>query len=92
VVGQRLNPLPRPRDGRVTDMRDMVQMHITDSLPMQVRSLPYADRIEIRFGKAFPAVLIIDGSALARLAVAVQEGRDGLAESAKSQPDKEATW
>lgn len=75
----------------MTDMRDMVQMHITDSLPMQVRALPYADRIEIRFGKAFPAVLIIDGSALDRLANAVEGGREELAESAKSRSGKEAT-
>jgi hypothetical protein len=89
-AGRRLSQLPRPRDGGVTDMHNMVQVHITDSLPMQVRALSYADRIEIRFGKAFPAVLIIDGSTLDRLADAIQDGRDELAEAATPHADKRA--
>jgi len=59
-------------------MRDMVHIHITDSLPIQARALPYADRVEVRFGKAFPAVLIVDRPALDRLIEAMQTGRSGL--------------
>jgi hypothetical protein len=62
----------------VSGTRDLVHVHITDSLPIQMRALPYADRIEIRFGKAFPVALIIDRPALARLGDAIQTGRDEL--------------
>ena len=59
-------------------MRDLVHVHITDSLPVQVRALPYADRIEIRFGKAFPVALIIDRPAASRITDAIQSGMDEL--------------
>jgi hypothetical protein len=58
--------------------RDMVHIHITDSLPIQARALPFADRLEIRFGKAFPVALIVDRPALDRLAEAINTGRDEL--------------
>lgn len=32
--------------GRPVSTRDMVHIHITDSLPIQARALPFADRIE----------------------------------------------
>jgi hypothetical protein len=66
-------------------VRDMVQVHITDALPIQVRALPYADRLEVRFGKAFPAVLIVDGSALVRLAEAIETGRAELDAAARAK-------
>jgi hypothetical protein len=68
-------------------MRDMVQVHITDSLPIQVRALPFADRLEVRFGRAFPAVLIIDRPALDRLASAIQAGRDELLSATEQKGD-----
>jgi len=35
-------------------MRDTVQIHVTADLPIRVRALTYANRAEVRFGKAFP--------------------------------------
>ena len=64
--------------GRPGGVRDMVHIHITDSLPIQARALPFADRLEIRFGKAFPVALIIDRPALDRLFDAIRTGRDEL--------------
>jgi hypothetical protein len=34
----------------------------------------FADRVEIRLGNAFPAVLVVDREALPRLAGAISEG------------------
>jgi len=47
-------------------MRDIVQVHITSALPIRAHALPFADRIEVRFGKAFPVVLVVDWDALDR--------------------------
>ncbi|ASO18930.1 hypothetical protein FHR81_001196 [Actinoalloteichus hoggarensis] len=60
-------------------MRDMVTVHITHDLPIRVMALPYAARVEIRFGKAFPVALVVDRDALHRLGGAVAEGIDALA-------------
>jgi len=68
-------------------MRDMVHIHITDSLPIQARALPYADRVEIRFGRAFPVALIVDRAALDRLAGAIQTGRDELDAATSKGPE-----
>lgn len=62
----------------VIRMRDIVNVHITAELPIRTRALPFADRVEIRFGKAFPVALIVDRAALGRLGEAIQEGRDEL--------------
>ena len=35
-------------------MRDIVQVHITSALPIRAQALPFANRIEVRFGMAFP--------------------------------------
>jgi hypothetical protein len=35
-------------------------VHITSALPTRAHALPFADRIEVRFGKAFPVVLAVD--------------------------------
>jgi hypothetical protein len=48
-------------------MRDTVQIHVTADLPIRVRALTYANRAEIRFGKAFPVVLLVDSDAIAVL-------------------------
>ncbi|WP_223199474.1 hypothetical protein [Solihabitans fulvus] len=47
---------------------------MTADLPIRVKALPFADRVEIRLGKAFPAVLLVDRDALSRLGAAISEG------------------
>lgn len=64
--------------GRPGGVRDLVHIHITDSMPIQARALPFADRLEVRFGKAFPVALVIERPALDRLVDAIQTGRDEL--------------
>jgi hypothetical protein len=61
-----------------TAVRDLVQVHITADLPIRSRALTYADRVEIRLGKAFPVALIVDRSALAQLGDALAAGRAEL--------------
>lgn len=56
-------------------MRDIVQVHITADLPIRSRALPFADRVEIRLGKAFPVALIVDRAALGQLGGAIEAGR-----------------
>jgi hypothetical protein len=59
-------------------MRDMVHVHVTADLPIRANALAFADRVEIRFGKAFPVALIIDRAALDRLAEAIRSGKADL--------------
>ena len=59
-------------------MRDIVQVHITSALPIRAQALPFANRVEVRFGKAFPVVLIVDREALDPLIGVLVTGRDGL--------------
>lgn len=59
-------------------MRDTVQIHVTADLPIRARALPYANRAELRFGKAFPVALLVDHDALPRLAEALKEVHDEL--------------
>jgi hypothetical protein len=56
-------------------MRDTVQIHVTADLPIRVRALAYANRAEIRFGKAFPVVLLVDSDAIAVLSKELEEVR-----------------
>ncbi|MGH3940136.1 MAG: hypothetical protein ACRDTG_16185 [Pseudonocardiaceae bacterium] len=70
-------------------MRDVVQVHITAALPIRVQALGFADRIEVRFGKAFPVVLIVDRDAVAPLAEAIEIGRVALFASRKA-PNEES--
>jgi hypothetical protein len=56
----------------------MVRVHVTADLPVRPFALPFADRIELRFGKAFPAVLVVDRDALDRLREALEEGAAAL--------------
>ncbi len=62
----------------VIEMRDMVHIHVNADLPIQAAALPYADRVEIRFGKAFPVALVVDRAALDRLADAIEDGKQQL--------------
>ena len=64
--------------GEGIEMRDLVNVHVTADLPIRARALPFADRVEIRLGKAFPVALIVDRAALVRLAEALQAGHDEL--------------
>ncbi|WP_370934901.1 hypothetical protein [Amycolatopsis sp. cg13] len=59
-------------------MRDTVQIHVTADLPIRVRALTYANRAEIRFGKAFPVVLLVDSDAIAVLGKQLEEARTAL--------------
>jgi hypothetical protein len=59
-------------------VRDVVQVHITGDVPIRSRALAYADRVEIRLGKAFPVALIVDRAALAQLGDALAAGRAEL--------------
>lgn len=56
----------------------MVHIHVTDGLPIQARALPFANRVEVRFGRAFPVVLLVDAAALDRLTEALSIGRGEL--------------
>ncbi len=69
--------------------RDLVHVHITDDLPIRTQALPYADRVEIRLGNAFPVALIIDSAALGVLERAIQQGWSELnaAAGSKGGPD-----
>lgn len=73
----------------VTEVRDIVQVHVTADLPIRSQALPFADRVEIRFGKAFPVVLIIDRSALDQLAEAIAAGRTALNQANQRRQDPE---
>ncbi|KOX12885.1 hypothetical protein ADK67_45835 [Saccharothrix sp. NRRL B-16348] len=53
---------------------DMVRLHVTDDLPIRAYPLAFADRVEIRFGNAFPAVLVVDRESINRLRSALQDG------------------
>lgn len=59
-------------------MRDIVQMHISSAMPIRSRALGFANRVEVRLGKAFPVALIVDGDALDPLMDAIGEGRAKL--------------
>lgn len=56
----------------------MVRLHVTANLPVRVEPLAFANRVELRFGNAFPAVLIVDRDALPQLAKALADGQAAL--------------
>lgn len=58
--------------------QDLVRLHVTANLPVRVEPLAFAGRVEVRFGNAFPAVLVVDRDALPRLAEALAEGLAAL--------------
>ncbi|WP_433269649.1 hypothetical protein ACQPZF_07545 [Actinosynnema sp. CS-041913] len=51
---------------------------MTANLPVRVEPLVFAGRVELRFGNAFPAVLVVDRDALPRLLNAIAEGQVAL--------------
>jgi hypothetical protein len=53
-------------------LRYLVQVHVTANLPIRARAMPFANRVEVRFGNAFPVALLVDEAALARLAAAIE--------------------
>ncbi|MGX7824018.1 hypothetical protein ACTG9Q_02880 [Actinokineospora sp. 24-640] len=59
-------------------MRDMVHVYVTADLPIRGQALPFADRVEVRFGKAFPVALIVERQALDALVRAIEDGRAEL--------------
>ncbi|MEV5539642.1 hypothetical protein AB0L13_22540 [Saccharopolyspora shandongensis] len=59
-------------------MRDMVHVHVTTDLPIRARGLAFADRVEIRFGKAFPVALLVERGAVDTLCQALKDGMDAL--------------
>ncbi|MBB5808209.1 hypothetical protein F4560_007977 [Saccharothrix ecbatanensis] len=48
---------------------------MTADLPMRVEPLVFVGRVEVRFGNAFPAVLLVDHAALPRLVRSLTEGQ-----------------
>jgi hypothetical protein len=58
----------------VGEVPDIVQVHVRADLPIRAQALPFADRVEIRFGKAFPVALIVDRLALVQLGDAIAAG------------------
>jgi hypothetical protein len=73
----------------VIEVRDLVEVHVTADLPIRTQALPFADRVEIRFGKAFPVVLIIDRPALDQLVEAINAGRQALDEADQRRQKRE---
>ena len=72
-------------------MRDIVQVHITSALPIRAQALPFANRVEVRFGKAFPVALIVDQDAVDPLIEAIATGRDGLPSELKEGGARDGT-
>ncbi|WP_244223407.1 hypothetical protein [Amycolatopsis circi] len=72
------------------DMRDTVQIHVTADLPIRVRALTYANRAEIRFGKAFPVVLLVDSDAIAVLGKQLHEAETALSAATRTNHGGEA--
>ena len=71
-------------------MRDTVQIHVTADLPIRVRALTYANRAEIRFGKAFPVVLLVDSDAIAVLGKQLHEAETALSAATRMDYGGEA--
>lgn len=63
---------------RPTSNPDVVRVHISQHLPIHARALGFADRIEIRFGQAFPITLVIDKPAVDPLMSAIKSCHDEL--------------
>jgi hypothetical protein len=59
-------------------MRELVKVHVSPDVPIRLQSLAFADRVEVRFGKAFPVALLVDRAALDRFIEVLQTGRAEL--------------
>lgn len=72
--------------GGASGTRDVVQIHITENLPVQAKALPFADRIEVRFGRAYPVTLVIDRAALDGFTAAIRFGLADLEAAEREVP------
>jgi hypothetical protein len=71
-------------------MRDVVYVHVTADLPIRMTAQPFADRVELRLGQAYPVVLGVQADALTRLTELLAEGHAELRRAARHQhPDPE---
>jgi hypothetical protein len=68
---------------------DLVLLHVTKDLPVRLRTLAFADRVEVRFGNAFPVALLVDGAALDSLIKWLEHGRAELAEHTKQRAERD---
>ena len=59
-------------------MRDMVHVYLDADVPVRAEALTVADRVEIRLGKAFPVVFIVDRPALDQFVRAIERARAQL--------------
>ena len=59
----------------------------TADLPIRVRALTYANRAEIRIGKAFPVVLLVDSDTIAVLERELAEAQAALSAAAARDKD-----
>ncbi|GDY33001.1 hypothetical protein [Gandjariella thermophila] len=66
-------------------MRELVKVHVSQDVPIRLQSLGFADRVEVRFGKAFPVALLVDRAALDRFIEVLQTGRDELDAQSKER-------
>jgi hypothetical protein len=57
---------------------DVVFLNVSGTLPITSTVQPYADRLELRFGRAYPVTLTIDRDALDRIAELIEAGRREL--------------
>jgi hypothetical protein len=67
-------------------VRDLVQIHITADMPIRAQVAWFADRIELRFGSAFPVALVVDRQAVPILEAAIADSSAKLADSQQGGP------
>lgn len=68
---------------------DLVYVTVSADLPIRSTVRPYAARIELHFGKAYPVTVGIDRGALDRLVELIEAGRAELdAATAQNQPEQ----
>lgn len=65
---------------------DVVFVHVSGALPITSTVQPYADRLELRLGRAYPVTLTIDRAALDHIAALIESGRLEL--DAAKQPEE----
>ncbi|MGH8572778.1 MAG: hypothetical protein ACREX8_09400 [Gammaproteobacteria bacterium] len=58
--------------------RDVVYVTVSADLPIRSTVQPYANRVELRFGKAYPVVLSIERAALDQFSALIEAGRAEL--------------
>lgn len=75
--------------GRVNNVRDLVEVRITADVPIRMQPVPFADRLEIRLGKAFPVVLIVERAALDDFGDAINNGTTLLDQAAERRKNQE---